>query len=208
MSRPWRVIPGGDGGVIVYTEHRTWATEAVADWTRHVGSNVRPDLTPREDTDWLKWVLDRREAQSLGRDLMGRQQQILRGELGLRFGENVIRAASFGVHKGGVEGLGGATPALPTIYFMWSPGCPACSAMKPVLREFYQRNKDRIRVVPVDLSRVEWRAKAWEPNVTPTLIMRHPDGTLSKPMEGYEDSPRESFKKWLYESLKRPRSAP
>ncbi len=83
--------------------------------------------------------------------------------------------------------------ALPTVYFLYATGCPACEAAKPEIGAWYARNKDRARVVPVDLTRVEWKAKAWEPGVTPTFVIRFPDGRLSRPLEGYEPG---QFAEW------------
>lgn len=104
--------------------------------------------------------------------------------------------------RGPIENVG-TSATKPTIFYLYATGCPACRSLKPILADFYARNKHRVNVVPVDLSRVEWKAKKWVPEVTPTLILRRPDGTLSKPMEGYEDrKPRESFEAWFKKAMR------
>lgn len=73
---------------------------------------------------------------------------------------------------------------LPVVYLLHASGCPACEEMKPVVGAWWRENRHRARVVPVDLARAEWKAQAWEPEVTPTVIVRYPDGRLSAPLEG------------------------
>jgi thiol-disulfide isomerase/thioredoxin len=82
----------------------------------------------------------------------------------------------------------------PVVYFLHATGCPACEAARPEVGRWYAANKHRARVVPVDLTRVEWQAKAWEPDATPTCIIRFPDGRLSEPLVGYEPG---TFTRWI-----------
>ena len=78
--KPWKAIPGGDRGVILYTVRSAWPTLAVSDWVRLTNNMTRPTLvTDRDlggDADWIKWVLTGREALDLARDLVGRQAAI------------------------------------------------------------------------------------------------------------------------------------
>jgi thiol-disulfide isomerase/thioredoxin len=213
LAKPWYVVPGGDGGVLLYTIQKSWATSAVMAWVQITDAFVQPEWASADppnrpsdpDANWLKWVLTKTEAYTLARDIRDRQAkyEFASGIYHRRMAEDILRATLFGVVKGGLKGMEPGTDAKPTLYFLYAPGCPACKAMKPVVGDFYRANRDRVNVRPIDLSRVEWKAKAWEPEVTPTLILRRPDGTLSKPLEGYEPGkPRETFKSWFLTAMR------
>lgn len=197
QQKPWRAIPGGGGDVLLFTVEHTWADAAVRKWADQI---IYPIFSDHPRKGWTRWALYEAEAKELVGDLMkqARHPKVFgRGVFHVRMAEDIIRASRFGVFKGGLKGVT-MEPQKPTLYFMHAPGCDACRAMKPVVAEFYARNKDRVKVVPIDLSRVEWKSKAWEPELTPTLILRYPDGKLSKPLEGYEEGkPRETFKNWF-----------
>lgn len=80
-----------------------------------------------------------------------------------------------------------ATSARPTLYFIHATGCPACEMRKRAVGAWWRAHREAVNVVPLDLTRVEWRAKRWEPEMTPTLVVRYPDGRLSERLEGYAD---------------------
>lgn len=49
------------------------------------------------------------------------------------------------------------------------PECSTCAAVKPVVREFRDAHPD-VKVIPVDITAVNWKADKWMPQVTPTLV--------------------------------------
>lgn len=85
-------------------------------------------------------------------------------------------------------------PEIPTLYIFYATGCPACEMAKPEVKRWWTAHKDRVRVVPIDLTRVEWTAKSWEPDQTPTFLVRLPNGKLTPPLNGY--APGE-FVRWV-----------
>jgi thioredoxin-like negative regulator of GroEL len=81
-----------------------------------------------------------------------------------------------------------ADSRTPTLVFLWASGCPACASMKPVVARWLRANEGRVKVMAVDLARVEWRAKKWEPELTPTCLVMFADGRLArKRLDGHED---------------------
>lgn len=59
------------------------------------------------------------------------------------------------------------------LYLIHMPGCSHCEATKPVIAAFKRMNPD-VRVTAVDLTVVEWKATAWMPTMTPTVIVLKP----------------------------------
>lgn len=207
-AKPYRVVPAPQraGAVIVAVARASWAHDCVETWR----SNVHADtVVPRafrleRETEprWWRYYLTPGEAYSLS-------QQLREGVPGYnlhtpgtrKFAEDVERAMNMRMHDGGVSGLAELipTPAVPTLYFLHAAGCEACEMMKPEVYRWWKVNKHRVRLVPVDLTRVEWRAKKWEPNMTPSLVVRRPDGRLSKWLEGYEPG---TFAPWIEQVLR------
>jgi thiol-disulfide isomerase/thioredoxin len=85
----------------------------------------------------------------------------------------------------------------PVLFFLHAAGCGACDALKPYIASIWKKRQD-IRVVPVDLTSVEWKARKWEPEGTPTLIVRYPDGRLSTPALGPDP---DELATWLHKVL-------
>ncbi|MDO8689268.1 MAG: thioredoxin family protein [Dehalococcoidia bacterium] len=56
------------------------------------------------------------------------------------------------------------------LYEIYAEGCPGCEATTPEVEKFGKAHPE-IKIVMVDIERVEWGARAWEPQVTPTLIL-------------------------------------
>jgi thioredoxin-like negative regulator of GroEL len=88
----------------------------------------------------------------------------------------------------------------PVLYFIHASGCHGCDLARPAVGRFFREAQGRVRVVPVDLTRAEWRATAWEPEMTPTLVVRYPDGRLSERLEGWGGE--EEFRAWLAKVLR------
>lgn len=55
------------------------------------------------------------------------------------------------------------------LFFIYMPDCATCAAVKPIVRKFRDEHPD-VKVVPVDITGVDWKAEKWMPQVTPTLI--------------------------------------
>jgi hypothetical protein len=86
-------------------------------------------------------------------------------------------------------------PENPTLYFIYATGCPACEMAKPEMKRWWLARKDRVNLKPIDLTRAEWPPDAaWEPDQTPTFLVRLPNGRLGEPLMGY--APGE-FLKWI-----------
>jgi thiol-disulfide isomerase/thioredoxin len=64
----------------------------------------------------------------------------------------------------------------PTLYWLHATGCPACSEMEPFVDAFAKKNGHRLPVIKADLMEVEWAARNWAPEVTPTLVLLRSDG--------------------------------
>lgn len=75
----------------------------------------------------------------------------------------------------------------PTLWFIHASGCPACAAMKPVVRRWLRAHPGLVVPRALDLASVEWKAKAWEPELTPTCLVRYPGGKLAPVrLDGHE----------------------
>lgn len=55
------------------------------------------------------------------------------------------------------------------LYFVHMPGCHMCAQVKPLVRQFRDARPD-VKVIPVDITAINWNAEKWIPSVTPTLI--------------------------------------
>lgn len=162
---------------LVLAKWQTWARASVT---------VRP--TRRGDERWWYADLVPSEAFSLAEFTKAHGPK---GSPTRRMSEAIQRAMVVTVHSGGVAG---PPDDRPTLFFLHATGCPACEMMKPEVRQFYLTHRDKVRVVPVDLAVAEWKAKKWAPEMTPTLLVRYPDGKLSPRLEGYEPG---AFQKWV-----------
>jgi hypothetical protein len=78
---------------------------------------------------------------------------------------------------GNLSGLS-STRAKPmdVLFFIYMPGCHTCAAVKPVVREFRDVHEGKVKVIPVNITEVEWKAQKWIPRVTPTLVKLARDG--------------------------------
>lgn len=70
-------------------------------------------------------------------------------------------------------------PPPPRLFFFHATGCSACEAAAPTIKLFARRNRG-VRVVKIDITRWELPKGGWLPEVTPTYLLRAPDG------RGYE----------------------
>ena len=199
----YRVVPapGRPGSVIMATADGMWPYDVLDAWASAVHADTvvpRPfRLASAAELKWWRWHLTPGEAYSLARFIKGRQYN----RYVKKMAEDIERAMIMQMHKGGVDGLAAMieTPALPTLYFVHATGCEACEMLKPEVAAWWRVNKHRVRLVPVDLARVEWRAKRWEPEMTPSLVIRYPDGRLSKWLEGFEPG---AFAAWIAKVLR------
>lgn len=62
-----------------------------------------------------------------------------------------------------------ATASQERLFIFHMPGCHTCAQMRPVLRAFRDKHPE-VKVIPIDITSVEWRAEKWIPQVTPTLV--------------------------------------
>lgn len=207
-SKPFRVVPapGRPGSVFVAVATKTWAHDCVETWRASAhAETVVPRAFRIEGEDeprWWRYYLNPGEAHSLAKSLdAGVPGYNLHIPAVRRFAQDVERAMNMQVHKGGVSGLAAMiqTKPLPILYLLHAAGCEACEMLKPEVYAWWKVNKHRVRLVPVDLTKVEWRAKKWEPDMTPSLAVRRPDGRLSKWLEGYEPG---KFTQWIEQVLR------
>ena len=63
--------------------------------------------------------------------------------------------------------------ATPAIFFIHMPGCGACAKTAPQFaRAAAQLAKVAgVRSAPVDITKVDWKAKRWIPRVTPSIVL-------------------------------------
>lgn len=199
--RPFIVVPGGDRGITLLTARGLWASEAVASWIMETAyQGVIPKQVHRDHHVYLQWLILRDEALDFTHWLRERAADT-EGEIPPLYtglSEAIERALNMQIIPGAMQGLTATADTRPTLYFIHASGCEACEMAKPEVGAFWRANKNRVKVVPVDLTRAEWKAKKWEPDATPTLIVRYADGRLSKKLEGYE---RGAFLKWIREVL-------
>lgn len=199
----YRVVPapGRPGSVVVAVSDGKWPQDVLEKWRTAVHADA---VTPRAfrmereaEPKWWRYFLTPGEGYSLAQFVKGRGYTTIIKKMG----EDVERAMIMQMHKGGVEGLAAMIEGkpLPTLYFLHAPGCEACEMLKPEVAVWWRVNKHRVRVVPIDLTRAEWKAKSWEPNMTPSLVVRWPDGKLSKWLEGYEPG---AFLAWVEQALR------
>ncbi len=87
--------------------------------------------------------------------------------------------------------------ARPTLYFVYAEGCLHCAAMKPIVRAFRDANAD-VAVHAIDIETTDWKARNWQPEMTPTLIALRPDGRWAK-IEGQLDEVE--FYEWVGKHL-------
>jgi thioredoxin-like negative regulator of GroEL len=85
----------------------------------------------------------------------------------------------------------------PTLFFVYMKGCGHCAEMKPLLRAFRDANPD-IVVKSLDIETTDWKARNWQPDVTPTLIALKPSGKWAK-IEGQLDEAE--FYGWVAKHL-------
>lgn len=69
------------------------------------------------------------------------------------------------------------------LFYIHMPGCPTCAEVKPIIRAFRDLNP-QVKVVAVDITAIEWGAKNWIPQVTPTLIKLDGNGRYTV-FDGY-----------------------
>ena len=206
-----RVVPapGRPGSVFVAVADGSPARVAMDVWINrvHADTVVARAFRLEEEAEkkWWRYHLTPGEAYSLAqylRAVAAESRENAEGWIAMmkRFAQDVERAMIMQMHKGGVDGLAAMieTPAQPTLYFLHATGCEACEMMKPEVAAWWRVNRHRARLVPVDLARVEWKAKKWEPDMTPSLVIRYPDGRLSKWLEGYEPG---HFAAWIAKVL-------
>lgn len=55
------------------------------------------------------------------------------------------------------------------LFFIHMPGCHTCASVKPLIAKFRAEHPE-VRVRPLDITAVEWKARRWMPQVTPTLV--------------------------------------
>jgi thiol-disulfide isomerase/thioredoxin len=85
------------------------------------------------------------------------------------------------------------------LFFLYTPGCPACHASTPALIDFARTNPT-VRVFKVDLSRVAWpRYTRWEPRATPTYVV-HVPGRKVAVREGAIEK-RGELQKWVEQRM-------
>ncbi len=71
--------------------------------------------------------------------------------------------------------------------------CPACAEAAPLV-EAYAKRHPEVVVEEVDLATVDWKARAWAPRLTPTLVILKPSGKWLY----YEGAPTEAeFVAWV-----------
>lgn len=92
------------------------------------------------------------------------------------------------------------------LFFVFMPGCPTCEAVKPVVKQFRDARPD-VKVIPLDITAVEWKASKWVPQVTPTLVRLDArgrytvfDGHPAEDGQGRTISPEE-VQQWLQQSF-------
>lgn len=208
-EKPFRVVPapGRPGSVIVALPDGAAMRTFVDTWVSraHTGIVARPfRLESSVEKKWWRYHLTPGEGYSLAqylRAVAAKAKVAAMRDITRRFAQDIERGMVMQIHKGGVEGLAAMIEGkpIPTLYFLHAPGCEACEMLKPEVAVWWRVNKHRVRIVPIDLTRAEWKAKSWEPNMTPTLIVRWPDGRLSKFLEGYEPG---AFLRWVEEVLR------
>ena len=88
--------------------------------------------------------------------------------------------------------------AKPTLFFFYMKGCSHCEAVKPIVKAFRDANSD-VAVHALDINTTEWKARNWEPEVTPTLIALTPAGRYAV-LEGEFDETE--FYAWVGAHLK------
>lgn len=88
--------------------------------------------------------------------------------------------------------------AQPTLFLFYQEGCPACAEVKPIVRKFRDANPD-VKVIALDINTTEWKARNWEPQVTPTLVALTPDGRWAKLEESFDEA---EFYGWVGAHLK------
>lgn len=207
-EKAYRVVPapGRPGSVVVAMADGSMPRGVFDHWKNAVHADTvvpRPfRLEGASEPKWWRAYLTPGEGYSLAQYLREVEEQEGMSTFGLqKFAQDIERAMVMQMHKGGVAGLAAMIEGkpLPTLYFLHAPGCEACEMLKPEVAVWWRVNKHRVRIVPIDLTRAEWKAKSWEPNMTPSLVVRWPDGRLSKWLEGYEPG---AFLRWVEESLR------
>lgn len=58
---------------------------------------------------------------------------------------------------------------VPTLFFIWAPGCPHCSQTKPHVKKFEQKHPE-IKVEWLDITETEWPDGVWAPSGTPAFV--------------------------------------
>lgn len=87
---------------------------------------------------------------------------------------------------------------MPILWFIHARGCPACAALRPEVGRWLRANPGRVRPLALDLEQVEWKAKRWEPELTPTLLLVD-EGRVVAKMEGFEELT--DFARWIEGAL-------
>lgn len=55
------------------------------------------------------------------------------------------------------------------LIYIYMPGCQTCAAVKPLIAKFRKEHPE-VLVKPLDITKVEWKARRWSPSYTPTLV--------------------------------------
>lgn len=55
------------------------------------------------------------------------------------------------------------------LFFIYMTGCQTCNEVKPLIKKFRDTHPN-VKVIPIDITQVEWKAAKWTPEVTPTLV--------------------------------------
>ena len=79
------------------------------------------------------------------------------------------------------------------LYLIVLDTCETCAVIKPMV-EAWAGEHSWIRLISFDLSKDEWKADTWSPDVVPTLVLLEPNGNWHK-LEGDFDQPQ--MEAWL-----------
>lgn len=91
-----------------------------------------------------------------------------------------------------------ALPA-PRLYFIHATGCGACEEARPEV-EAFARVHNGVRVIAVDLAVAEWKAKTWEPQMTPSYVLLDSEGRRRGMREGLLTE--KELEVWVNQALK------
>jgi len=78
-----------------------------------------------------------------------------------------------------------ASEYLYRLYLVHIPGCGVCRDTKAAAKAWLKEHPE-VKLVPVDITRVEWKAQSWIPSIAPTLLLMTPNGKVHKREHGAE----------------------